>query len=77
MLDATFEIGDGRLALVGVRHRQHDLDARVVGHWLRGGQDEARKRAGLRARPTARHLKPGALDVRTWFTSAFASDGAR
>ena len=31
MLDSAFEVGDRGLALVGVCHGQHDLDARIVG----------------------------------------------
>ena len=46
-LDATLQVGDGALALVGVRHRQDHIDARVVMQLLRGGQDQPRKGTGV------------------------------
>src|SRR5215207_2456348 len=42
LLDATLEIGDGCLALVRVRHRQEDFDARVVRHRPRRCHDYMR-----------------------------------
>src|SRR4051794_5733938 len=50
-LDATLQVGDGALALVGVRHRQDHIDARVVVQLLRGGQDQPRKGTGVQLRP--------------------------
>src|SRR5437763_12814270 len=50
-LDATLQVGDRSLALVGVRHRQEHIDARVLVQLLRGGQDQPRKRTGVQLRP--------------------------
>ena len=50
MLDSAFEVSQRGLALVGVGHRQHDFDARILRHPLRRSHDKAR-RAGLDRRP--------------------------
>src|SRR5438132_3376573 len=51
VLQTTFEVDQRRLAFVGMRHRQHDVDSRIVGHWLRRGQDNARERSGMEIGP--------------------------